>query len=183
MKKKNNLSYKGTVRVSVQKDNKIISTKTYHNQGTKYLYEFLCYCLVGNFERVKNKKPFKIKLFDNSSQPEAPTPATEVSSEASTFISIDQKGEVLPELDENDNITNYKAVLHFLIPYAFIAKTEIKQICLYSSEATDNDAYSAIYYLTKTVDGNVDWDPIKITNSSASTYNLIIEWELSFNLD
>ena len=176
-----NINYVGTVKVSVQKDNKIISTKVFHNNGTMYLYEFLCYCLTGNFETVKNKRPFKIKLFKNEgSALPAPEPATEAINEATTFISIDQKGDVLPIIDETTNeISNYKAVFHFLIPYSFISKTEINQMCLYSATATDNDAYSAIYYLVK-ADGT-DWDPIQITNTSSSIYNLIIEWELSFN--
>ena len=178
------ISYTGTVRVSVQKDNKIISTRVYHNKGTKYLYEFLCYCLSGSYDRVKNKKPFKIKLY-NLAGTEYHTdlePNVDGSAEATTFVSIDQKGEVLPtEKDDDNQPINYKTVLHFLIPYAFIAQDEIHQICLYGANATRNDEYAAYYFLTN--EAGDDWEPIRITNTTSSAYNLIIEWELSFNLD
>ena len=175
------IRYNGKVKVSIQKDNKIIASKTYHNEGSKYLYQFLCYCLAGDFDSVKNYRPFKIKLFKNKRSVEHLEP--DLTSEASSFIAIDQKPDVLPIKNDELQTINYKTVLHFLIPYSFIFQDKINQICLYSINANTNEDYSAIYYLVNEDVDPVEWDWIDITTLNNSVYNLIIEWEMSFELN
>lgn len=57
-----NISYQGTVSVKIQRGNKVISSKTYHNSGMPNLFKFLANCLAGNIN--VNGKPVKIKLFE-----------------------------------------------------------------------------------------------------------------------
>lgn len=62
---KEQVSYSGQVKLSVQKGNKTLSTKTYHNAGTSKLFKFICEALAGNFRR--GMLPSKIALFDAES--------------------------------------------------------------------------------------------------------------------
>ena len=57
-----NISYQGRVSVKIQRGNKIISSKTYHNSGMPSLFKFLANCLAGNISA--NGRPVKIKLFE-----------------------------------------------------------------------------------------------------------------------
>ncbi len=182
----NTIHYTGKVNVSVEKEGKIVDTKHYHNAGTKQLYKFLCYCLAGQYKNVDADRPCRIKLFNNTQGPTPPiTPALDEADEASSMVTISQQADVLPVKDKNqDNaIVNYKTVLHFVVPYALISQQRINQICLYSARNSANSDYSAIYYFVKETDGAYAWDAIELTSLDSTTYNLIIEWELSFSLD
>ena len=175
------IKYNGVVKVSIQKDGKIISTKTYHNAGTKYLYQFLCYCLAGDFTSIKNYRPFKIKLFKNTGSASNPDPTQSV--EASSFISVSQQPDVLP-IKNDDQIVNYKTVLHFVVPYSYIFQQGINQVCLYSMGATTKEDYSAIYYFINSEGDEPQWTPIDDrAEQENSIYNLIIEWEMSFEIN
>lgn len=57
-----NIGYQGKVSVKIQRGNKIISSKVYHNSGMPNLFKFLANCLAGNISA--NGKPVKIKLFE-----------------------------------------------------------------------------------------------------------------------
>ena len=43
------IRYTGNITVSIQRGNKIISTKQYHNNGTALLFKFIANCLAGNY--------------------------------------------------------------------------------------------------------------------------------------
>jgi len=55
------IGYQGKLKVSVQRGNKTISTKEYHNNGMPNLFKFLANALAGSFNEVL--RPVKIKLF------------------------------------------------------------------------------------------------------------------------
>jgi hypothetical protein len=102
-----NLSYSGDIKLSTYLCGKLVSTKHYHNAGTRSLYRFFANCLIGNFSIASPLRPFKIKLFkytnatSNSGEGIAPnefniTTALQDNSlvEASGFINIMSAPEV-----------------------------------------------------------------------------------------
>ena len=189
VKKQDTISvgYSGKVKVTVVDDRKVVSRKIGHNAGGQPLFQFLAQCLCGNYENVKASQPLKIKLFYNKA--ETKTAATRnieawVSSdsntsieEASNFIFVNAPSATEEIEDEKGNKNGYKAILHFRVPFSFVTRTEINQICLYAQNESDPKIYSAYYLFTDSTDVE-KLAPIKVNNQQAS-YNLIIEWELN----
>ena len=56
------ISYQGNIKLSINRGNKTIMTKNYHNAGMPNLFKFLANCLAGNISEFM--RPVKIKLFD-----------------------------------------------------------------------------------------------------------------------
>ena len=61
-KELDSISYAGKIKVSVERGNKTISTREYHNTGMPNLFKFLCNALAGNY--LDNLRPVQIKLFN-----------------------------------------------------------------------------------------------------------------------
>ena len=182
------VGYSGKVIVTVVDDRKVVSRKVGHNAGGQPLFQFLAQCLCGNYENTKPLQPLKIKLFYNNATNEndaitniqnwvkSEGDFTSVVS-ASNFIFVNAAGATEEIADEEGNKNGCKAILHFRVPFSFVTRTEINQICLYAQNANDDKKYSA-YYLFTDSKNKEKLAPIKVNNQQAS-YNLIIEWELS----
>lgn len=198
MKLTNNINYHGDVTISVKTSlGKVISTQTYKNAGTKNLFKFLCYCIAGNYEIIDGERPFKLCLFYNTSTSPDDLSTGIMWPLMPIYLSANKVADVSPVLDTNDanEIKNYEVILHFLIPYSYISvpaanpqATEIRQICLYSKTATQATSkrnnykdYSASFLLTKNKGTN--WDGIALSNMGNNSYNLIIDWKMTFNID
>lgn len=152
------IRYKGNIKVSTATAaGKIISSKTYHNSGTKKLSKFLCHCLAGDYAAIDNMRPFKIGLFHVDEK--AITPK-DFENEANKnnymkvltpiYISINKVADVTSKLSESgDTIENYSTILHFLVPYSYItgsgAGNKINEMCLYSKSTTQPKGASADY--------------------------------------
>ena len=184
VKKQDTISvgYSGKVKVTVVDDRKVVSRKVGHNAGGQPLFLFLAQCLCGNYENAKTSQPLKIRLFYNNATNENEA-RTNISSwnekvtDASNFIFVNAAGTI----EENKTKNGYKAILHFRVPFSFVTKNEVNQICLYAQNESEPKNYSAYYLFTAdTVDstGAKKLAPIEVNNQQAS-YNLIIEWELS----
>ena len=196
VKKQDTISvgYSGKVTVTVVDDRKVVSRKVGHNAGGQPLFQFLAQCLCGNYENTKPLQPLKIKLFYNKATDTTAATAninnwvgsdsnTSIE-EASNFIFVNAPGtpEEIKITDKQGNLVaknGYKAILHFRVPFAFVTKNEVNQICLYAQNENDDKKYSA-YYLFKDSKDEKKLAPIKVNNQQAS-YNLIIEWELSIS--
>ena len=190
VKKQDTISvgYSGKVTVTVVDDRKVVSRKVGHNAGGQPLFQFLAQCLCGNYENTKPLQPLKIKLFYNNAKDKTAAITniqnwvksegdfTSVAS-ASNFIFVNAPGDTEEIADEKGNKNGCKAILHFRVPFSFVTRTEINQICLYAQNANDDKKYSA-YYLFTDSKNKEKLAPIKVNNQQAS-YNLIIEWELS----
>ena len=194
VKKQDTISvgYSGKVTVTVVDDRKVISRKVGHNAGGQPLFQFLAQCLCGNYENTKPLQPLKIKLFYNKAT-DTTAATTNISNwvgsdsntsieEASNFIFVNAPSatEEIKITDKQGNLVaknGYKAILHFRVPFSFVTRNEINQICLYAQDESDPKRYSA-YYLFKDSKNKEKLAPIKVNNQQAS-YNLIIEWELS----
>ena len=196
VKKQDTISvgYSGKVKVTVVDDRKVVSRNVGHNAGGQPLFQFLAQCLCGNYENTKPLQPLKIKLFYNKAETVADAITSIqnwVKSEgdftsvvsASNFIFVNAPGATEEIADEEGNKNGYKAILHFRVPFSFVTHTEINQICLYAQNESDDKKYSAYYlFTTDKVDsaGTKKLAPIKVNNQQTS-YNLIIEWELSIS--
>ena len=181
------VGYSGKVIVTVVDDRKVVSRKIGHNAGGQPLFQFLAQCLCGNYENTKPLQPLKIKLFYNKAT-DTTAAITNINNwvgsdsntsieEASNFIFVNAAGATEEIVDEEGNKNGYNAILHFRVPFSFVTKNEVNQICLYAQNENDDKKYSA-YYLFKDSKDEKKLAPIKVNNQQAS-YNLIIEWELS----
>ena len=196
VKKQDTISvgYSGKVTVTVVDDRKVVSRKVGHNAGGQPLFQFLAQCLCGNYENTKPLQPLKIRLFYNKAT-DTTAATTNINNwvgsdsntsieEASNFIFVNAPGatEEIKITDKQGNLVaknGYKAILHFRVPFSFVTRDEINQICLYAQNESDPKIYSAYYLFTDSTDVE-KLAPIKVNNQQAS-YNLIIEWELSIS--
>ena len=196
VKKQDTISvgYSGKVTVTVVDDRKVVSKKVGHNAGGQPLFLFLAQCLCGNYKNTEPLQPLKIRLFYNNAEDETRA-ITNINNwvgsegeffditEASNFIFVNAPNttEEIEIKDKKGNIikNGYKAILHFRVPFSFVTHNEINQICLYAQNEIDPKRYSA-YYLFKDSANTKKLAPIKVDNQQTS-YNLIIEWELSIS--
>ena len=196
VKKQDTISvgYSGKVTVTVVDDRKVVSRKVGHNAGGQPLFLFLAQCLCGNYENTKPLQPLKIRLFYNKAT-DTTAATTNINNwvgsdsntsieEASNFIFVNAPSatEEIKITDKQGNLVaknGYKAILHFRVPFSFVTRNEINQICLYAQDESDPKRYSAYYLFTDSTDVE-KLAPIKVNNQQAS-YNLIIEWELSIS--
>ena len=196
VKKQDTISvgYSGKVTVTVVDDRKVVSRKVGHNAGGQPLFLFLAQCLCGNYENTKPLQPLKIRLFYNKAT-DTTAATTNINNwvgsdsntsieEASNFIFVNAPSatEEIKITDKQGNLVaknGYKAILHFRVPFSFVTRNEINQICLYAQDESDPKRYSAYYLFTDSTDAE-KLAPIKVNNQQAS-YNLIIEWELSIS--
>ena len=193
VKKQDTISvgYSGKVTVTVVDDRKVVSRKVGHNAGGQRLFLFLAQCLCGNYENTKPLQPLKIRLFYNKAETKTKTEAARnieawVGSdsntsieEASNFIFVNAPSATEEIEDEKGNKNGYKVIMHFRVPFSFVTRTEINQICLYAQNENDPKKYSAYYLFTDSTDAE-KLAPIKVNNQQAS-YSLIIEWELNIS--
>ena len=161
VKKQDTISvgYSGKVKVTVVDDRKVVSRKVGHNAGGQPLFLFLAQCLCGNYKNAEQSQPLKIKLFYNKTETETKTEATAnieawVDSasntsieEASNFIFVNAPSVTEEIKDEKGNKNGYKAILHFRVPFSFVTKDTVNQICLYAQNEIDPKNIVHITYL------------------------------------
>lgn len=191
VKKQDTISvgYSGKVKVTVVDDRKVVSRKIGHNAGGQPLFLFLAQCLCGNYENAKTSQPLKIKLFYNNTTDKniaidniknwVNSASNTSIEEASNFIFVNAPSVPEEIKDEKGNKNGYKAILHFRVPFSFVTRNEINQICLYAQNEIDPKKYSAYYLFTDSTNKE-KLAPIKVNNQQAS-YSLIIEWELNIS--
>ena len=187
------VGYSGKVKVTVVDDRKVVSRKVGYNAGGQPLFQFLAQCLCGNYENAEQSQPLKIKLFYNKAETKTKTEAiinieawassgsssSEKVTSASNFIFVNAPSVPEEIEDEKGNKNGYKAILHFRVPFSFVTRNEINQICLYAQNEIDPKKYSAYYLFTDSTNKE-KLAPIKVNNQQAS-YSLIIEWELNIS--
>lgn len=165
------LGYEGKVTLTLKSNDRVLSTKTYKNNGTAQLFKFLGYCLIGAYEEAKSLLPNKIRLFYNNSQhpvgasPTAITPSSYWQSLAQT-----------PSILSDSDTSQVKVIYSFEVSRAAITD-DFNQIALYSVGTEDITDFSAYYFLA---DARGDWDVQEIALWSTTTV-LLVEWELSIS--
>ena len=158
------IGYKGNIKVSIARGNKIISTKEYHNNGRDPLWRFLSYCIVGDLRGIETWRPNYIIVGNNAGQ----------IGNFDQFIQCSLP--ILKTKVQLDHASNKNtAVLHFRIPYAYIIKditdTPINEFWLVCETELTTKNPSAFFRL----EGDA------VITEIGENYNLIIDWEMSFN--
>lgn len=187
MENNSTFTYHGRVTLTIKDGNKIIKQIELVNHGAEPLFRFFSYCLAAKYSDAEPLRPFKIKLFYNPQfdqgteaevAPEDYAPETVINDNvvvSSPFIYLNKPASV------NQAGENWSTYLHFVIPYAYITGNKVNQICLYglSTSDTDNEKYSAVYYIQKLNNKNkAVHDTIEVEQNK-DTYSLIVEWQLA----
>ena len=148
-----NIIYQGSVKVTVKKGNKIISSKNYHNAGGIPLFNFLNSCIAGKYQ--EKDRPKNIMLFYNDvTYSQSNNTINSSSTPCSSFIALNRVG----ISDDRKGV-----VLHFTIPCAFVtAKNDgkVNQIGLYSaanSLETSKEDFSACWNFLNSAGS--EWEP------------------------
>ena len=197
-----NIGYQGSVSVKIQRGNKIISSKTYHNSGMPSLFRFLANCLAGSVSA--NGRPVKIKLFEfpqgllareGSEENKAPaefnwnsiwgendpglqpiTVSPYVSYDSLPIVASGNSAEDAGQATGAEPLKEtayYSTTLHFRIPSSYLSGKAVHMIGLYPNNAISDQADVLAYYLL-TDDKTTDWKPIDLS-SITSTFSLIID--------
>lgn len=165
------IDYSGKVTLKVKSGKKVLKEISLHNNGGPALWKYFVDCLYGDYALAESARPAKIRLFwtGYSEGTAAPgTPITSADNSASSFISMTNE----PTVGENS------LTLHFVIPYSFITKGYVDQICLYGISETDVTNYSAYIFVTNA--GQSTLAPLAI-NKAISNLSIILDWELIIN--
>ena len=151
-----NLNYSGVVKISKEYKGKIISSKTFHNEGNTYLYQFISYCLGGKYKAAEELRPQYVKLFL--------TNKNTANNNDAVSIPILVSAITPKQWTDGNKVLGYKTTLHFLIPYTFISGDCFNEVRLYSASFTIKD----------------ELDNVTIINAveNDKKYNIIIDWEL-----
>jgi hypothetical protein len=167
------LGYEGKVTLTLKRDNRVLTHKTYKNNGTAQLFQFLGYCLLDSYEEAKRLLPTKILLLRNLGEDANSTSPTNVV-QCTTWQGLAQTPIIKSESDKAQVSVTYS----FEIPREAISG-KFNQVALYGASKTYNDIdeFSAYYFLTDNVGRFVTEDPAEW---SATTV-LLIEWELTLS--
>lgn len=167
------LGYEGKVTLTLKSNNRIITSKTYKNNGTNQLFKFLGECLKGNFgTETKKLVPNKILLLENKSG-DTPMSAQPTAAEPrSLWQAIVQA----PTLISDDATSQVRVTYSFEVPKAAITGS-FNQVALYGAEINQATDFSAYYYL---VDDTGAFESQDASTWSTTTV-LLIEWELSLS--
>lgn len=166
------LSYEGIVTVSVEDNGYTLSKKTYHNEGTKILFRFLCDCLRGVYN--ESDRPAKLVLYTDSAQSPSGNLDWTYESAVSPFV-IQEIAEVSTE-----STTDCSTIFHFKVPYSYLKTiTGDQGICkaaicpsTTTSRDLDEDHISAKFKFISE-DGS-SWDPIRIPETSGN-FSIILD--------
>ena len=187
------IGYTGNITISVQAGNKIISKKTYHNNGSKALFKFLVTCIRGDYATANSMRPFYIKLFrvkdgtPKQIREYLNNEGWESSNTSNTTFDASKIVLASSEVSYNKTATigddESSVTLHFRIPYAYIFQTEIHMACLYGKNSHNDLNWSAYYLLTDagTTTENLEENWTALNISPAKNYNLLIDWTMSIS--
>lgn len=152
------ISYKGSIKISLLKNKKVVKSSKKHNAGTVSLVNFLNNCLAGKYH--DDKRPFYIKLF--KSDTEDPTKLIAITNLIS-FSQITQSGSV--------------PTFSFYIPYAAAINDggALHSAAIYTKDSTQELAKIT---LSQVSDQYADYslDPM------LTTYALLIQWTMQVGI-
>lgn len=145
------ISYKGSVKISLLKNKKVVKSSKKHNAGTTALVNFLNNCLAGEYQETK--RPFYIKLFKSESEA------------ITNLISFSQ-------LTQSDSVPTFS----FYVPYAAaLARGTLHSAKIYTKDSVRGTETVLADITFGDVDdqyANYSLDP------TLTTYALLIQWTM-----
>ena len=152
------IQYSAAVTISVQRNNKIVSTKTFHNNGHYPLFLFLAKCLTGRYNEVSNWTPRFIQLFhggnkgDDFERVNLPVVFTTAMARSPKRV-YGSSPSTAWNYSYDDNVDYATASFEFIIPFSYINTIDdVNVIALYCnnfSTDVDIDKPSCYFALTK----------------------------------
>ena len=192
------VTYRGKVNVQVRKGKKVISTSTFHNEGTKYLFEFLAKCLKGDYQQVESLRPKFIKLYSAGAEgdpiPEITSDSFNIDNIISLTTPIYSSNPNTEYVGEDSDLTaSYATTFKFVIPFSQLnlmregVRVPVNLIALYSQQQKDTLGSPSMYILVTEKVNNIEVLGNLITSnfyssdlSEQNQYNLFIEWITTF---
>lgn len=198
------LKYKGEIKVTVKKGNKVLSSQKYKNAGRWPLFYFLNNALKGDYSLAENWRPKFILLFQAAPEgddiPIITTEGATWDSQIQKYANYEHKSSFTPVPYSEDPVV-YKTeslgigsgyiIYKFIIPFTHIdIKKDTNLIGIYSKEAVNsgNINYgepSMYFFIPK---GTTPPDNTKLgnivqldDNEKDTEYNLFIEWKLTIS--
>lgn len=163
---RNTVGYTGIVTLSQYINNKKIQVARVHNTGGASLFNFLAYCLAGDFTLAKAYTPTKIKLLKRTGKK-----ISEYSYESVTnFIWLRTPPE--PKYSSSESRVRFS----FIIPKDFLQSLvldtteEALGIGLYSNAVADNDTEVENFMAFCTID--------ELNRNDLANTFLVVDWEL-----
>lgn len=182
-------SYRGTVNVSITKQNRILSTKTYHNSGLPKFFKGICDLLAtGSSDALKTTIPKTLVLYTfipDANPAEYFSDSWDILSKRTLRnISTNEERPVLLAASSALPVTpvpssseiSPKVSFQARIPYDLITSSQIYCMALFPSNSKDNSDALAFYRFSNAA----GWDALTI-NSANYDYNLLVDWQMDFN--
>jgi hypothetical protein len=188
----NTVSYQGSVKVSLMKNKKIISSKIYKNTGKLPLFRFMVDCLAGDYDVANNNLPKFVQLFSLGKAGEAipttiefTTPTIPRTPQKIIYQSHPLKT-YTPEIKDNTGaITtseNATITFKFMVPYSQLTNddnNDINCFALYSqTNYSSNTNPSAYIVLTDSTDKTKLGT---ITVEKNNHFVIYIEWTMTIS--
>lgn len=156
VKNKENIAYRGNVKIKVVRNNKVVKEINTHNEGSSLLFNFLAYCLAGKLN--ESERPNYIHLFNTKNEPV----------EVTTITTPSTKTRIVT-IDDGYIGTEYT----FVIPAIYIKANKIvTQLRLYGAKYLNSiNDYSA------KIDLNGD-EQFSIDSSEQANTSILITYTL-----
>lgn len=184
---KGSVAYTGKITVSILKGRTVLKTIKTHNKGYKTLFNFLCQCLAGEYDRAESLRPRFIRLFTMGSKGSAYSEEhipQRLQSQYLTSLTVPSYN-TTPSVDlvEIHGQEPYaKTIFKFLIPFTQIETTrDTNMFALYSSANQSNLTEPSAVFVLMDPDDETKLGSVMSSSSSAKSndYNLQIQWELT----
>ena len=179
-----NLSYEGTVTVSVQKKGGGFRVKKYKNNGGYPLFHFLALSTCGLYKKAETFRPKYIELFYIAPEQGEEEPSAERIREYLTRRIAESKSSRVfykttptPMQGGTPEDPQYSTLIEFMIPTTQIKKSPngANIVALFYRNDEDSSEYCAFTKLdSETI--NI----IKQQESNSQEYNIFIQWKLTF---
>ena len=187
---KNAITYKGSVKVQLIKNGKVLKTHKLHNNGRYPVFQFLCECLRGNYVNADVERPKYISLFTVDSDTYSKYLKGNSTISISSLFNADNRASIgaatfkgTPKLEvtqstETDLNGSANLVYEFSIPSQNITDVNANAVCIYGTENWNSsfDNPSAYFFctdddggLTKLIDRSID-----------NNYSILVEWTMTF---
>lgn len=202
IKTSDSIGYTGTITVSLRKDKKIISTKTFKNHGRWPLFYFIAQCLKGDYANADTFRPKYINLFCLGKKgQDIPIELLPSNPDVSDFSILDLEHKLslnaypyssAPEVSkvESKGYGSAKITYKFTIPFTQIDlsdpdKKDINGIALYSPEFVSSNLIQASAFFMVTQGAKNDKLGSLLTTeeselSNKNDYNIYLVWEMEF---
>ena len=171
------LAYQGKVKFQILHGDKVISTKTYSNNGLPELFKYLSYALAG--VQYSALRPCKVAVFlcsmqDDFSEPTGFNWNTAIEKKALAEVSPYVVYDATPIVASTTKGSS--TTFRFKIPFNWLYRKTFNVLGLF----TETNAPCAYFLFTEDSNGKKNWAPQSLEDVTGN-YSLIIEWTMEIS--